>query len=379
MLAGGSQNTLLSLFADSKLLWGYLIPAVIVASITLVGVLIDVVVARRLGTLVKNTPWRGDDIIVHSLRHKIMLWGFLIGVNIALGYLPVKLTVAETERVHQVLLVVFIGTLTFLAADLASGVIHFANRTEAYPAVSIVDNIVRVTVYIVGTLIVLQSVFNIDLGPAIAALGVIGLAVSLAMQATLTDLLSGIQIILARQIRPGEYVRLSTGEEGYVVDISWRTTTIRELSNNLVIIPNSKMTSTIVVNFDVPDTSISVLVNLGVSYDSDLEEVERITTEVAREVMKTTAGAVPESEPFIRYNLFGESSIRFSVILRGQSYTDQYLIQHEFIKALHKRYREEGISIPFPMRTIVMQPSAPDGHVRVPQPVGENNGKSARS
>jgi len=199
------------------------------------------------------------------------------------------------------------------------------------------------------------------------------------MQATLTDLLSGIQIILARQIRPGEYVRLSTGEEGYVVDISWRTTTIRELSNNLVIIPNSKMTSTIVVNFDVPDTSISVLVNLGVSYDSDLEEVERITTEVAREVMKTTAGAVPESEPFIRYNLFGESSIRFSVILRGQSYTDQYLIQHEFIKALHKRYREEGISIPFPMRTIVMQPSAPDGHVRVPQPVGENNGKSARS
>ncbi len=104
----------------------------------------------------------------------------------------------------------------------------------------------------------------------------------------------------------------------------------------------------------MPEKELAVLVQVGVSYDSDLEKVEKITTEIAKEVMKTVPGGVPDFEPFIRYHTFGESSINFTVILRAKEFTDRFLITHEFIKRLKKRYDKEGIVIPFPIRTVYM-------------------------
>ena len=94
---------------------------------------------------------------------------------------------------------------------------------------------------------------------------------------------------------------------------------------------------------------------VGVAYDSNLEEVERVTLDVAKEVMKEIEGAIPDFEPFIRYHTFGDFSINFTVILRAREYVSQYLIKHEFVKRLHERYRREGIEIPFPIRTVHMK------------------------
>jgi len=74
--------------------------------------------------------------------------------------------------------------------------------------------------------------------------------------------------------------------------------------------------------------------------------------------MQQVAGGVPAFEPFIRYHTFADFSINFSVILRGNEYVDQYLIKHEFIKRLHRRYNEEGIQIPFPVRTVYLKDQA---------------------
>jgi small-conductance mechanosensitive channel len=150
-------------------------------------------------------------------------------------------------------------------------------------------------------------------------------------------------------LRVGDYVKLETGEEGYVTDITWRTTKIKMLSNNIILVPNAKVTQTIITNYYFPEKDLAVLVNVGVHYNSNLNDVERITCEVAREIMNQVPGGVPEFEPFIRYNEFGDSGIKFTVILRAKEFTDQYLIKHEFIKRLHKRYKEEGIVIPYPI------------------------------
>jgi len=179
--------------------------------------------------------------------------------------------------------------------------------------------------------------------------------VALALQRPLGDFFAGIHLILSKQIRIGDYIKLETGEEGYVVDITWRNTTIRQLPNNLVIIPNSRLASLMIINYYQPEKELSVLLNIGVSYSSDLEKVERVTIEVAKEVMKEVPGGVPEFEPFIRYHTFGDFSINFSVILRAKEYTDQFLIKHEFIKRLHRRYRREGIEIPFPIRVVYLR------------------------
>jgi small-conductance mechanosensitive channel len=88
--------------------------------------------------------------------------------------------------------------------------------------------------------------------------------------------------------------------------------------------------------------------------------VERVTVDVAREVMRDVEGGVPAFEPFIRYNEFGDSSVNFTAILRGKEFTSQFLVKHEFIKRLHARYATEGIEIPFPQRVVHLPAGASD-------------------
>ena len=203
-------------------------------------------------------------------------------------------------------------------------------------------------------MIVIQTL-GVSIAPLLTTLGGGGLAVALALQDTLSNLFSGIHIIASKQINTGDYIKLDTGEEGYVVDISWRNMSIRELSNNIIIVPNGKVAKTILRNYDLPKQELSLLIPIGVSYSSDLEHVEKITIEVATDVLKTVKGGVPDFEPFIRYHTFGESSIIFNVFLRAKEFSDHFLVKHEFIIKLHKRYKEENIEIPFPIRSIYMK------------------------
>jgi small-conductance mechanosensitive channel len=127
------------------------------------------------------------------------------------------------------------------------------------------------------------------------------------------------------------------------------------LPNNTVIIPNSKLANSIITNYYMPEREMSTLVQVGVSYDSDLEKVEKVTIEVAKEVLAKISGGTKTFEPFIRYHTFSDFSINFTVILRVNEFVGKYLVTHEFVKALHKRYKEEGIVIPYPIRTVYME------------------------
>jgi small-conductance mechanosensitive channel len=122
-----------------------------------------------------------------------------------------------------------------------------------------------------------------------------------------------------------------------------------------VIIPNAQLAGTNMTNFNRPEQQLSIMVQVGVGYDSDLEHVERVTTEVVEKVMTDITGAVPDHEPAVRFHTFGDSRINFTVILGVGEFSDQYRIKHEFIKQLHQRYREEGITIPAPTRTVTVQ------------------------
>jgi small-conductance mechanosensitive channel len=210
----------------------------------------------------------------------------------------------------------------------------------------------------IGLLVALNGV-GVSITPMLTALGVGGLAVALALQEPLANFFAGLFITLAGQIRLGDYVRLDSGQEGYVADFSWRSTRLRMLANNLVIVPNAKLAQALVVNHDLPSRDLAVIVEVGVDYASDLDAVERVVTEVGRDVMATVPGGIAEFAPFIRFHTFGQSSIDFTVILRAREYVDQYLIKHEFIKRLHRRFDEEGIVIPFPIRTLVSRQERP--------------------
>jgi len=217
-----------------------------------------------------------------------------------------------------------------------------------------IDKIISIFIYAVAFIIILDQL-NIDVTPLVASLGVATLAVGLALQDTLSNFFAGLYILADRPIRIGDYIELDTGDKGFVEEIGWRSTRIKTLPNTIVIIPNSKLVQTKIINYHLPEEEMAVIVQCGVSYFSDLEKVEKATVEVAREIQQTVQGAVKNFEPFIRYHTFGDSNINFSIVLRVEKFVDQYLVVHEFIKKLHRRYKEEGIEISFPARILYQQ------------------------
>lgn len=217
-----------------------------------------------------------------------------------------------------------------------------------------VELVTKIILFAIGVMLILDNL-GVSLTPLLTTLGIGSLAVAIALQDTLGNAFAGLHIKADRPIENGQFIRLDSGDEGYVEWIGWRSTRIRMLPNKTAVVPNSKLVQSTIINYDLPDLEVAVLVQVGVHYDSDLKKVERVTNEVAKEIMGTVTGAVPGFEPFIRYHTFNQSSIDFTVILRAQRFVDNYLIKHEFIKALQKRYREEEIVIPFPIRTLELK------------------------
>jgi small-conductance mechanosensitive channel len=200
--------------------------------------------------------------------------------------------------------------------------------------------------------LVILGTLGISITPIIASLGITSLAVALALQPTLENFFSGVQLVIDKPIRVGDYIELDSGEQGFVERIGWRSTWIKMLPNNIVIMPNSKLSQSKIINYYYPEKVLSVPVEVSVHYSSDLEHVERVTLEVAREILKSHKWGVESYDPFVVYHTFDSSSINFTVMLRAEEYFNRFFIKSAFIKALHKRFSDEGIVIPYPIRAI---------------------------
>ncbi|MFF4308668.1 mechanosensitive ion channel family protein [Streptomyces sp. 900105755] len=340
-----------ALTVDDLVLAGIALAAGLLAAFLSRGLL------RWLARHAKRTRWSGDDVIVDALR-TVVPWAALAGgAAAAAAALPLTRTVQH--HTNQCLQVLLIFAVTVSAARVVAGLVQSVTQSRSGVAGSatIFVNITRVLVLAIGFLVMLQTL-GISIAPLLTALGVGGLAVALALQDTLANLFAGIHILASKTVQPGDYIQLSSGEEGYVVDINWRQTTVRQLSNNLVVVPNGQLAKTNMTNYTRPEQQLTILVQVGVAYDSDLDHVERVTHEVIAETMTETTGAVRDHEPAIRFHTFGDSRIGFTVILGVGEFSDQFRIKHEFIKRLHRRYREEGIRIPAPARTVALQQGA---------------------
>lgn len=331
-----------------------ILPLVFITGGCLAGIIFEKIILKKLKKIAAKTEWEGDEIIIEALSHMTILWFFIAGIYGAILSIPISQTLLGI--IKQILLVAVIFSGTVVLSRIAVGFVNlYANRVKGVlPSTSIFVNLTKFLVFLVGILIILQTL-GVSITPILTALGVGGLAVALALQDTLSNLFSGLHILVSKQVRPGDYIRIESGEEGYVADITWRNTTIRALPNNMIVVPNSKLASAIVTNYFLPEKEMAVLIEVGVSYDSDLKKAEKITIEVSKEVMREVPGGIPGFEPSIRYHTFGDYSIKFTVVLRVKEFTDQHIIKHEFIKRLHERYKKEGIEIPFPTRTVYMQ------------------------
>jgi len=323
---------------------------VIVCLITFViGYLFRKVVFLQIRQWAQKTGSKISEIIILSLKAPIIIWFLMLGVYFAAVFtqLPVKLIIL----VNKILLVLLIFSIAKVIVNISKESSRFfAPKTKiAMPAINLVQNIIKIAVYAIAFLMALNT-FGISVAPLLATLGVGGLAVALGLQDTLSNLFAGFHITLTTQIRIGDYIKLSSGEEGYVTDINWRETKIKMLSNNIISIPNAKLNQAIVTNYYLPEKEIAILVDVGVYYGNNLKKVEQVTLETAKEIMKTVPGGVPGFEPVVRYQNMGNYSVNFTVTLRAREFESSQFIKHEFVKKLHERYEKEGIIVPYTVK-----------------------------
>ncbi|WP_414562849.1 MULTISPECIES: mechanosensitive ion channel family protein [unclassified Anabaena] len=335
----------------------WIVPVVFILVGLLAGLIGEKVIFKKLRKFVTEKQIPGSEVIFPALNRMTFLWFVLAGFFGAIVYSSVNISNDFKIMLQKIITIIFLYSVTLVLARLAAGFVNiFIRRKEGVPA-SLISNLAKIAVLTLGTLILLQTV-GVEVTPIVTTLGVGGLAVGLALQDTLANLFSGFYLIISKQVRTGDYLKLDGGYEGYVTDINWRNTTIKEFSNNVIIVPNSRLSSAIFTNYHLPVKAITLTLDVGVSYDSDLEYVEKVTVEVAKDVMQEIAPQLIEIEPNIRFHTFNDFSIDFRLYMRVNEYFDQRIAKHLFIKKLHKRYQEEGIEIPFPIRDIYVQNKA---------------------
>jgi small-conductance mechanosensitive channel len=215
--------------------------------------------------------------------------------------------------------------------------------------------LIRVLFAILAVIILLENL-GISLTAVWTTLGVGSVAVALALQETLSNLFAGFYILADRPVRSGDYIKLDGGQEGFVVRVGWRSTVLRTLPNNHVIIPNSTMAKAVITNYSLPISRMSYVLPVSVAYGTDPGKVERVLLEVIQGALRDgLEGLLPEPAPLVRFIPgFGDSSLNFSLIVQLREFTDQYPVQSELRKRIVKRFEEEGIQIPFPTRTVVL-------------------------
>lgn len=314
---------------------------------------------RWLTALSAKSKGRFDDLLVEALRGPFILWVLILAIHIA------SLTASFPDRVTQmigkILLILWIISLTVVASRLAGSLVKYYgnNLAAALPVTTLTQSLVRLAVAIAGILVLLDTL-HISVAPILTALGVGGIAVALALQDTLTNLFAGFYVSIAGQVRVGDYIKLETGNEGYVVDISWRSTTLRALPNNMIVVPNAKLAQVIVTNFNLPERRMGFGIPVSVSYDSDIDQVERILLEVATQSAGEIPGLLADPAPAVRFMPgFGPSSLDFTLLCQVAEFVDQYAVQSELRKRILRKFRQEGIEIPYPVQTIRVQTGAP--------------------
>lgn len=332
-----------------------LVTLLIVIAVTALLLLARKLLFRFLRRLAKGTTNHVDDLLLEGLEGPsiFLILTLALYVGLRLSDLPEAYVAYVAKSIYLSLIL----TVTMGLANVSGRTIAYFMKKVDLPisVTGLLYAVTKAVVYAVGFLMMLNAV-GVSITPIITALGVGGLAMALALQDTLSNLFAGIHILAEHTIRVGDFIRLETGQEGFVEDISWRTTRIRMVPNNMVIVPNSKLSQSVVTNYYLPERRAMIQVPVSVSYEADADMVERVLLDEAIKAGAQVPGLLLEPAPAVRFVPgFGASSLDFTLACHVREITDQQPVLHELHKRIWKRFKIEHIEIPYPTRTVYLK------------------------
>jgi len=324
---------------DVTRLW----PLVYVAAGVVVGFFVERIFSFGLVRAAKRR-WPAIAAGMDALSVAIFVWIVLIGIYATI--LSYDLKPETLDFVRKLLLAIALAAGTYVAGRGTLGFVatYTLGTGKVLPSASLLATFAELLVFVLGGMIVLNSV-GISITPLLTALGVGGLAVGLSLSAPLSNLFAGLLIIASHQLRPGDYVKFDSGVEGWVVDITWYSTSLRDRSDNLIVMPNSKVTTSSFTNYDLPDPHLTLQLNGSLASGADLSAAEQQIAAAAADALRN-CGVSSRTEPYVRFVDFTDSRINFAAFLSAESVDTEPALKNEFIKCLHARALQDPKALP---------------------------------
>ncbi len=359
-------------FLQDELLYRLVLVVIIIILAYLASKLLGLIVKKIITPFVAKTESKMDDKLLEISGAGIYKLAFIGGIFLSLEFFK-KGIQSESRLISKPLVEIYPFLETILVILDALLFIYFiyillkivfniinlsfdwyaekinaeANKDLSGSLFPLLKKVSKVIGFLLGIVIVLAKL-NIDISAFVVSLGVGSLAIALAAQDTLSNMISGFIIMTDRPFRIGDRIRYADNQVGDVVEIGIRSTKIMDFDSNLVIIPNNEIVKSSLVNITYPSTLTRVVVEVGVAYGSDIQKVKKVMLQAAQED-EFLSTQLPPDVFFIK---FGDSSLDFRLIARTDDYRNAWAMQCRMRERIYELFNKEGIEIPFPQRVV---------------------------
>jgi len=319
--------------------------------------LLKLLVIRYIRKATEKTRTKLDDLLIEFLEKFL----FRITLITALYFIGQYLSVFSGERVFfyfsQILYAIVVIVVTTLAVRLINFVIVYyltqiSRRTGTEVEKDfglLIQRVIQIVAYSIAAITILTH-FNVDVKGLVATLGVGSLAIALAAQDTLSNMIAGFVIMVDRPFRVGDRIKTPNNVVGEVFEIGLRSMKLLDFEKNLHIIPNADIIKSEVINYSYPNPKVRVKVDVGVAYGSDLEKVKQIMIDVCKQHPKV----LKDPEPNAYFVNFGDSSLDLTCISFVNHYKDAWTTADEIRMAIYQAFDKHGIEIPFPQHVVYL-------------------------
>ena len=289
-------------------------------------------------------------------------WLFLIGLKSTVINTHPYLAIF-TKILDVLLFLYFVFTLVIISFKLTVVLLDWysesidggENRNLSGSLFPLIKKVVKVIIFLIAVVAVLSK-FNVNISGLLVSLGVGSLAVALAAQETLSNMISGFAIMIDRPFRIGDRIRYADNKTGDVIEIGIRSTKILDFDHNIVVIPNNEIVKSHITNLTYPTSETRVVVEIGVAYGTDIQRAKNLLLDI----VKNDADILKETPPEVYLINFADSSVVLRLTCRTNNYKNVFEIQCRTREKIYEIFRRENIEIPFPQRIITI--NSPSQH-----------------
>lgn len=312
---------------------------------------VDIFVSRFLKRLTKYTETDVDDRVVELIHKPLFLTALFIGIILSVSYLEIseKLVFYTKAIFNSFIIVLWFFTLIKISNLFIEALLQKKSDVTGMKKdiIPFVENIFKIILF-AAALMVLFSMWKVNITPLVASAGIIGAAVAFAAKDMLGNFFGGISIFMDRPFKIGDYIILDQGERGEVVAIGIRSTRIKTRDDVLITIPNSVVANSKIINESAPEPKFRIKIPVTVAYGSDIDLVEKILLETA----SGNSNVVKDPEPRVRFRSFGDSALNFDLLCWARESSLRGRAVHELNSTIYKSFNNSGVKIPFPQRDV---------------------------